>query len=101
MPKLIAPTEDEFTAWQQHPVSMYVAEAYRIAAEKQREEWLRFFEVNPIPADFTAKRLELRTREDAYRSILENTREDYIAIVDPEEAAHGRRPTGARSARSR
>ena len=83
--KVVAPTEDEFAAWQQHPVSMFIAEAYRIAAEKQREAWDRQFDkpLYPTNADFSYYRLELKTREDAYRSILENTLADYLAIVDP------------------
>jgi hypothetical protein len=80
---LIVPTQDEFDAWQLHPVSQYVAEAYRIGAERQRQAWLQYFEANLVPADLAARRLELRTREDAYRSILENTLDDYIAIIDP------------------
>lgn len=78
----IVPTQEELEAWEQHPVTKFVAEAYRVAAEKQCEEWARFFEINLVPADLASQRLVLRTREDAYRSILENTLADYIAIVE-------------------
>ena len=86
MPKLVAPSQDEFDSWLLHPVSQYVLEAYRIAAEKQRQAWDGQFDkpLYPTSADFSYYRLELKTREDAYRSILENTLADYIAIVDPE-----------------
>lgn len=97
----IIPTQDEFDAWCQHPVTQFVAEAYRVAAEKQRAAWDGQFDkpLYPTNADFSYYRLELKTREDAYRSILENTLPDYIAIHSQEES-HGRRPTGARTARS-
>jgi hypothetical protein len=99
MPKLIAPSQDEFDSWQLHPVSQYILEAYRIAAEKQRQAWDQYFEANLIPADLAAKRLELRTREDAYRSILENTLVDYIAIVDPETLSGSRSQQPRRASR--
>ena len=82
---MIEPTEDEFqTRGSSIRSAMYVAEAYRIAADKQRAEWDRHFDLNLIPADIATTRLVLKTREDAYRSFLENTLADYIAIVDPE-----------------
>ncbi len=82
------PTQDEFDSWQLHPVSLFVAEAYRIAADKQRAAWDSQFDkpLYPTNADFSYYRLELKTREDAYRSILENTLADYIAIVDTEQS---------------
>ena len=103
------PTQDEFDSWQLHPVSQYVAEAYRIAAEKQREAWSGQFDkpLYPTNSDFSYYRLELKTREDAYRSILENTLSDYIAIVAaprsgfaPKPAAHAIRAAIAASRRS-
>lgn len=95
------PTQDEFDAWLLHPVSQYVAEAYRIAADKQRAAWERYFDASIVPADISALRLELKTREDAYRSILENTLADYIAIVDGSQGgSRGRRPASASAARS-
>ena len=96
---MIEPTQDEFDSWQLHPVSQYVAEAYRIAADKQRAEWDRHFDLNLIPADISTTRLVLKTREDAYRAFLENTLADYIAIVDPKPPEPHRRSvaSGARS----
>ena len=104
----ILPTQDEFDAWCQHPCTQFVAEAYRLGAEKQRAAWERYFEASIVPADISAVRLELRTREDAYRSILENTLDDYLAIVGapalPQTsrapAPRGRHATGRSTASS-
>lgn len=98
--KLTVPTEDEFQSWKLHPVSMFIAEAYRIAAEKQRQAWDQQFDKPLFPgsSDFAFYRITLKTREDAYRSILENTLADYIAIVDPDAVRS--KPVPTRNARA-
>lgn len=83
----LIPTQDEFDAWCQHPVSQFVAEAYRLGAVLQREEWAKKFDARLIPADIALTRLELKTREDAYQAFLETTLADYIAIVSPEQTS--------------
>ena len=92
------PTQDEFDAWRLHPVTQFVAEAYRLKAEVQKAEWLRYFDARIIPAEIGMKKLELQTREDAYRAFLETTLDDYIAIVAPPEVQKPRTP--ARSSRA-
>ncbi len=90
----IIPSQDEFDSWCEHPVSRFVAAAYAMAAQKQRTAWEQYFDKPLVPADISALRLELKTREDAYAAFLETTLADYIAIVDPE--AHDARPTRLR-----
>lgn len=75
------PTQDEFDAWKIHPVSQFVALAYERAAEKQRQEWEKYFHAPVVPADLAMIRLELKTREDAYRAFLETTLEQFVALV--------------------
>jgi len=76
---------------------MFVAEAYRLGAELQRKEWEKQFDARLIPADISYTRLELKTREDAYRAFLETTLADYLAIVDPRPSAPQRQPQDRRS----
>ncbi len=97
------PTQDEFDSWRLHPVTQFVALAYQNAAERQRVEWRKYFDAPTIPAELAAIRLELKTREDAYRAFLESTLVDFIALADPESigAPNGRRPTSPRPIRSR
>jgi len=83
------PSQDEFDSWCLHPVTQYVAEAYRIGATKQRDEWQRQFDQRLIPADIQLTRLELKTREDAYLAFLETQLDDYVAVVE------GNKPGGA------
>ena len=86
------PTQDEFDSWRLHPVSIFVAEAYRQAANRQHAEWMKYFSAPVIPADLAAIRLELKTREDAYRAFTETTLDDFIALADPQSAVPAHRP---------
>jgi hypothetical protein len=76
------PTQDEFDAWCLHPVTQFVAEAYRLRAADQRNEWQRFFELNLIPVDVHLKRMELHALEHAYKSFLEAQLADYVVVVE-------------------
>lgn len=100
----IIPTQDEFDSWCEHPVTRFVAESYRVGAEKQRDEWARMFHSNLVPADFMRQRDILKTREDAYMAFLETTLDAHAAIVAGPElnkgSPLGRRPTGERTKRS-
>ena len=92
----ILPTQDEFDSWCQHPVTRFVAASYAKAADRQKAAWEGYFDKPMIPADIQALRLELKTREDAYRSILESTLADYLAILD-----HAARPNPLQAAQRR
>lgn len=71
----IAPTQDEFDAWCENPVTRYVAAAWERSAIVQRDAWtVRSWSSGEAdPALLT----ELRTRADAYNAFLETTLEDY------------------------
>lgn len=69
------PTQDEFDAWTEHPVTVFVATAYQRLAELQREAWL---ESSWGSGQGDALMLnELRTRADAYMAFLETGLEQY------------------------
>lgn len=93
---MIVPTEDELQSWRLHPVSQFVAAAYTAGADRQRAEWLKYFGATTIPADLADIRLELKTREDAYRAFTECTLADFAGMLGEEQkgAPNGRRPTG-------
>jgi hypothetical protein len=78
----IVPTEEEFAAWAEQPVTRFVAQAFALGAEIQRQAWLAASwangEADPL------KLMELRTRADAYRAFLETTWADYLKTVNPE-----------------
>lgn len=93
----ILPTEEEFQAWCEHPVTKFIAEAYRISAERQREAWNALFESRLVPTDLTQQRDILRTREDAYRAFLETTFERYVEITG---STPGSRSTNAGQGRA-
>jgi hypothetical protein len=81
--KAAPPTDEEFAAWCEHPVTQFVATAYYKATDKQREEWVRST-WNTSKADGQAlaeKRLELTTRADAYRAFLETNHAAYMKMV--------------------
>jgi hypothetical protein len=84
MSRIVVPTEDEFESWRLHPVTQFVASAYERLANEQRLEWGRHFDAAIDPIKLAAVRLELKTREDAYRAFLETTFERFLAVVDPQ-----------------
>lgn len=76
---LAIPTEDEFLIWCESPVTQFVALAYKIGFEGQKEAWL---EMSWIGKDNNSEALiELKTREDAYKAFLECGYEDYLKVV--------------------
>ena len=86
--RIVLPTEEEHQAWLEHPVTQFVAKAYGIMADEQRAAWQRLFD-GPVsdPAKLADFRLELKTREDAYRAFMETTFARYLSVVDPEAGA--------------
>ena len=72
-----APSEDEFDAWKDDPVTQFVLGALAVAADEQKDEWVKATwgtgEANPILLH------ELRTRADAYRVIADS---DYTAFCE-------------------
>lgn len=74
----IEPTQDEFSAWADHPVTRYVAAAWEAAALAQREAWTDS-SWNSGTAD-PLMLTELRTRADAYSAFLETGLERYVEL---------------------
>jgi hypothetical protein len=74
-------TEDDFLAWQDHPVSRWVFAAVERAAEAQKAEWERQSweagDVSPLVL------MELRTRADAYRALFETTFDQWSLMHEP------------------
>lgn len=76
------PTEDEFAAWCEHPVTRFVAAGWERAADLQVDAWSDAFLSAPPDTDLNTKRLELVTRADAYMAFLETTLSDYVSIFE-------------------
>lgn len=74
----IAPSPDEFEAWAQHPVTQYVAAAFKASAEAQRDAWAEQSwgtgQADPIELAV------LRARADAYMALLETGLERYVEL---------------------
>ncbi len=74
-PKAPIPHPEDFDAWCEHPVTRFVAEGWRRAAEAQRDVWtgLSWGDGKADPEKLT----ELRTRADAYMAFQETGLEQY------------------------
>lgn len=76
----LVPSDEEFAAWCEHPVTRFVAACHAKAAEQQREAWSSASWGNGH-ADPNAL-IELRTRADAYMAFLETPLEAYVKIIE-------------------
>lgn len=74
-----APHPEDFAAWCEHPVTRFVAAAYATSAKKQAEAWMAASwtcgEANPLLL------MELRSRADAYNTLLETPLEQYAHVL--------------------
>ena len=76
------PSDEEFEAWRDHPITQFVMEAYRRMAAEQKAAWVEgSWEAGDANPDML---IELRTRADAYRSMSECVLDDFAATVKPE-----------------
>ena len=77
-----APTEEEFKAWRDDPVTVYVRKAYERMADEQKEAWINWSwegdNTDPIAL------ARLKTRADAYRSMSESDLSDFASLFEPE-----------------
>ena len=78
-----APTEEEFTAWRDHPVTRFVLKAYEKMAEEQKRQWADVSWEGGHCDSFEL--CQLRTRADAYRSMSESDLSDFTAAQEPED----------------
>lgn len=76
------PTEEEFLAWKDHPVTQFVIGAYERMAEAQKEQWIRQSWDSDHADSYDL--CSLKTRADAYRSMAESDLSDFIAAHEPE-----------------
>jgi hypothetical protein len=84
----LVPSQDEFAAWCEHPVTRFVAQGWLEAAMRQRAAWSEHTWMSPIgpqAEDLQLLLVELRTRADAYMAFLESSLDDYVKLVAPEE----------------
>jgi hypothetical protein len=76
----IAPTQEEFDAWCEHPTTRFVAAAWAKAAQMQRTAWnAQSWNTGEAKPEVL---LELRTRADAYMAFLETGLNDYERILE-------------------
>jgi hypothetical protein len=72
------PTEEEFEAWSDHPITLFVLDCYDRMAEEQKLAWMiASWEAGDANAELL---IELRTRADAYRSMAECDLGDLVAV---------------------
>lgn len=72
------PTDEEYEAWRDHPITVFVLDCYDRMADEQKEAWL----ISSWEAGDANRELliELRTRADAYRSMGECELGDLVAV---------------------
>lgn len=77
---LAIPTKDEFIIWCESGVTQFVALAYKIGAELQKEDWIKRSweggQSDPLSL------MQCKTRQDAYLAFLQANYEDYLKIVN-------------------
>lgn len=76
------PTEEEFAAWRDHPVTTFVREAFLKMADTQRQAWLEHTWETGNCDSYTL--CDLRTRADAYKAVAECDLSDLIAAHEVE-----------------
>lgn len=71
------PTEEEFEAWRDHPITQWVMAAYRALAEEQKAAWLQ----QSWDAENNDREalLVMKTRADSYLAIVESGHDAYTA----------------------
>lgn len=77
---LAIPTEDEFLTWCENKVTQFVALAYKVGQDSQKEAWMHMSWTEGNNSNDAL--IELRTREDAYRAFLECEYADYLKLVE-------------------
>ena len=78
MPRPKPPTDEEYEAWVDHPITAFVLDCYDRMAEEQKQAWT-YMSWEGGSSD-PAALLEYRTRADAYRSMAECDLGDLIAV---------------------
>jgi hypothetical protein len=75
-----APTEEEFEAWRDHPVTQWVIGAFDLVAEEQKKAWL---EATWDAGHCDSYSLcELKTRADTYQAMKDADYSDFLATYE-------------------
>lgn len=74
------PSEEEFIAWRDHPVTRWVMRACELAADENKQQWVE--KAWETGVSDPALLLENRTRADAYRALHETEYEGWKATHD-------------------
>ena len=82
------PSEEEFDAWRDNPITRWVMRAALKAAEANREAWISASWDNG-EAD-PALLGEYRTRADAYRALSETSYDKWLELNESDEEAAAR-----------
>jgi hypothetical protein len=73
------PTKEEFQVWCESNVTQFVALAYKIGADLQKEDWMNKSwesgQTDPLIL------MQCKTREDAYLAFIETEYEAYVKVV--------------------
>lgn len=79
---MAAPTEEEFIAWRDHPVTQWVIRAFDLHAEEQKKAWLEGTWETGNCDSYAL--LELKTRADTFNAMKEADYSDFLAAHEPE-----------------
>ena len=77
-----APTEEEFKAWRDDPVTVYVRKAYERMSEAQKEAWMSWSWNGDVCEPVVLARL--KAYSDCYLSMSECDLSDFTAAHEPE-----------------
>ncbi len=78
-----APSEEEFEAWRDHPVTRWVIGAFDIVAEEQKAAWLENTWACGTCDSFDL--LQLKTRADTYQAMKDSDYSDFLATYETED----------------
>lgn len=77
------PTEEEFEAWHDLPITRFVMDVYAAMAEMQKQAWL---DMSWDGGHANSEALiEFRTRADAYRSMSECELGDLVDVAEKDK----------------
>jgi hypothetical protein len=74
------PTEEEYIAWRDHPVTQWILTACEAAAEENKASWVALsWEGNSADP---AALLEMKTRADAYRALAQTSYDGWLETME-------------------
>lgn len=80
---MLNPTEEEFEAWQDHPITRWVFDGCRIASEAAKATFIESaWETGKVDEKTLT---ELRTRADCYQGLADASLNDWASWHNPPE----------------